>query len=103
MELTIQAIASIIYGLLSLGGGIFGYQKSGSKVSLISGVVSGVILFILSAIAIQGGAWAYSIAAIVVGLLVVVFCIRYFKTKKFMPAIPMIALGVATLVVLILN
>jgi uncharacterized membrane protein (UPF0136 family) len=36
--LTPELIATVFYGLLSLVGGIIGYLKSRSKVSLISGV-----------------------------------------------------------------
>ena len=101
--ITIEAIAILLYGLLSLGGGILGYVKSGSKVSLISGSISGSLLVVLAILAVLGNPWAYLIAAIVVALLVVTFSIRFFKTRSFMPAIPMIALGVTALVVILLG
>lgn len=99
--LTIEAIAILLYGLLSLGGGILGYTKSGSKVSLISGSISGILLIGLGIMAILGNPWAYTMSAVVVLLLIITFVVRFFKTRKFMPAIPMIACGVAALVVIL--
>ena len=99
--LTTELIATIFYGLLSLGGGILGYTKSQSKVSLISGGVSGLLLLILAGMMYSGSQWTVIVAAIVISLLVVVFVIRWFKTKKLMPAVPMIFFGVASLVLIL--
>ena len=98
---TIEAIAILLYGLLSPGGGVLGYVKSGSKVSLISGSISGALLIVLAVLAFFGNPWAYLMAALVIGLLVITFIVRFFKTRKFMPAIPMVALGVAAIVVIL--
>ncbi|MGL4881242.1 MAG: TMEM14 family protein, partial [Waterburya sp.] len=68
-----QLIAIILYGLLSLGGGIMGYVKSQSKVSLISGGVSGLLLLILAGMLNSGISWATPVAAGIISLLVVVF------------------------------
>lgn len=43
--------ATIAYGLLSGFGGIWGYIKSQSKPSLISGCLSGILLFIAAMVA----------------------------------------------------
>ncbi len=37
-------IATLAYGIVSLVGGLIGYFKAGSKVSLISGGISGILL-----------------------------------------------------------
>ena len=99
--LTSAFFATIFYGLLSLGGGILGYVKSKSKVSLISGGISGLLLLILAVAIYSGYSWASLVAAVVVALLTVVFIIRWFKTKKFMPPIPMICFGILSLVVIL--
>ena len=95
---TPELIATVFYGILTLAGGVIGYLKSQSKVSLISGGVSGLVLLILAAMINLGLSWATPIAATIILLLIVVFIIRWFKTKKLIPALPMIFFGVVSLV-----
>ena len=101
MNLTI--IAAIVYGLLALIGGIYGYLKARSKPSLISGIISGSLLIFSAILQLQGQTWGLTLAIIVTGILVVVFGIRLFKTGKFMPAGLMVALGIASLVIMLSN
>ena len=96
--LTPELIATVFYGLLSIGGGVVGYVKSQSKISLISGGISGLVLLILAGIMNAGNQWAVIASAIIISLLIVVFIIRWFKTKKFMPPVPMIFFGVVSLI-----
>lgn len=98
--LTPEFFATILYGLLSIGGGLLGYIKSKSKVSLISGGISGLLLLILGGAIYSGNEWAGKVAALIIALLTVVFIIRWFKTKKFMPPIPMIFLGILSLIII---
>ena len=91
-------IATIFYGLLSIAGGVMGYVKSESTVSLISGGISGLLLLILAVVMNQGEAWAAFVAAIIIALLVIVFIVRWFKTKKPIPALPMIFFGILSLI-----
>lgn len=96
--MTSGLIATIFYGLLSISGGIIGYVKSKSTVSLISGGISGLLLLILAVVMNQGQTWAAFVAAIIIALLVIVFVVRWFKTKKPIPALPMIFFGVLSLI-----
>ncbi len=98
---TPELIATVFYGLLSIVGGVMGYIKSQSKVSLISGGVSGLLLLILAGIMNAGNQWAVTISAIVISLLVIVFVVRWFKTKKLIPAVPMIFFGVVSLILIL--
>ena len=98
---TSQSIATILYAILSIGGGIIGYLKSGSQVSLISGGLSGLLLLILALMIDRGATWATYVAAIIIALLVVVFVIRWFKTKKLIPAIPMIVFGIISVIAIL--
>lgn len=91
--LTPELIATVFYGLLSIVGGIIRYIKSQSKVSLISGGVSGLLLLILAGIMNAGNQRAVTVSAIIISLLIVVFVVRWFKTKKLIPAVPMIFFG----------
>ena len=99
--LTPEFFAAIFYGFLSMGGGILGYVKSKSKVSLISGGISGLSLLILGGAIYSGNLCAGKVAAAIIALLTVVFIVRWFKTKKFMPPIPMIFFGIVSLVVIL--
>lgn len=77
-ELARNAIA--VYGIVIAGGGIGAFLKSGSKPSIISGVVAGIVL---------AGAYVKDSVPLALGTavaLALVFAIRLIKTKKFMPA-----------------
>jgi len=97
---TPELIATVFYGLLSIGGGLMGYLKSQSKVSLISGGVSGILLLILAGMMNAGYQWAVIVAAIIISLLIIVFVVRWVKTKKLMPALPMVFFGVISLILM---
>lgn len=93
-------IVALAYGILAIIGGIIGYIQAQSKVSLISGSISGLLLILGGVMQLQGQAWGLILATVVTGVLVIVFAIRLAKTRKFMPAGLMTLLGVATLVVM---
>ncbi|MGB5596378.1 MAG: TMEM14 family protein [Crocosphaera sp.] len=99
--MNLAAIATFVYGILLLIGGIMGYVTAKSKPSLISGVVSGLLLLITAFIQLQQISAGLIIAQIVTILLAVVFTIRLLKTRKFMPAGLMLVVSVATFVILL--
>lgn len=94
-------IAAIAYGIIAIVGGIIGYTQARSTASLISGIISGLLLIFGAVLYLQGQAWGFTLALIVTAILVVVFTIRFVKTRKFMPAGLMLTLGVLTLVIMI--
>lgn len=91
-------VAASLYGILSIVGGIIGYKSAGSKVSLISGTISGLLLLIAAYLQLQGQTWGLTLAIIITSILVIVFAVRLAKTRKFMPAGLMVVLGVAALI-----
>lgn len=94
-------IMTFIYGALSIVGGIIGFKQAGSKVSLISGAITGVLLVLAALGLMQAQGWGLVLAIAVSALLVVVFVGRLVKTRKFMPAGLMVIVGVATLATLL--
>lgn len=103
MNLSPSAIALIVYGVVAIVGGIIGFAKSQSKVSLISGSISGVGLLVSGIASAQAQGWGKITGMAIASLLVIVFVVRLIKTQKFMPAGLMILGGVATLFVAILT
>ncbi len=98
--MNIPIIATAIYGLLALFGGIWGYTKAQSKVSLISGSVSGILLLIAAVMQFQGMMLGLIVARVVTLVLISVFAVRLIKTKKAMPGVLMVTTGVITLIIL---
>ncbi|ABW28794.1 TMEM14 family protein [Acaryochloris marina] len=99
--MTSSILAAFIYGLFTLLGGIMGYVKSRSKISLISGCFSGMLLLSGALAALKGNAWGLTLAMVVTALLIVVFLVRWLKTRKVMPAGLMVGLGGIALAVMI--
>lgn len=86
-----------VYIVLLLVGGLMGYLKAGSKVSLVTSVAFALALILFGYAPVLYG------REIVIGLqvvLLIVFALRLAKTRKFMPAGLMVAV---TLVVLVLE
>lgn len=93
-------VMTFIYGVLSIIGGAIGYKQAGSKPSLISGAITGVLLLIAGVGLLQGKVWGAWLAIAVTLLLVIVFIYRLIKTKRFFPAGLMVAVGIGTLIAL---
>ena len=80
------------YAGLLVAGGIMGFVKARSKVSLVASVACAV------PIAMVG--WKHLpmiVAQVVMGLLIVLFSVRWAKTNRPMPGAPMILLTLAVL------
>jgi uncharacterized membrane protein (UPF0136 family) len=90
-----QNIVLWIYIALLLVGGLIGFFKGKSRVSLLTSVSFAAIL-ILCALDIV---FKRYVADIVMVVLLIVFTLRLTKTKKFMPAGLMLVVTVAALVI----
>lgn len=95
MELKI--IATFAYGLLALIGGIGAYRSVGSKASLISGTISGILLLLGAFLQLQGITLGFYLSLAITIALIVVFSLRLAKTRKFMPSGLMLLAGLVTL------
>ena len=82
-----------VYIVFLIVGGLMGFIKAGSKVSLITSVIFAIALALFAAGVIS---WAPG-ADVLLAVLLLVFVMRYVKTKKFMPAGLMIVVTAVTL------
>jgi uncharacterized membrane protein (UPF0136 family) len=87
-----------VYIVLLLAGGVMGMVKAGSKISLITSSIFALLL----ALCALGIIRPFYVADVFVGLLLVVFGMRFAKGKKFMPSGLMVGLSAVVLAVLLL-
>jgi uncharacterized membrane protein (UPF0136 family) len=83
-----------IYIVLLVVGGLIGFLKAKSRVSLIMSVAFAALLSLCAA----GIIFQYYVADILLAALLVFFGMRLTKTKKFMPAGMMLILTLVALV-----
>jgi uncharacterized membrane protein (UPF0136 family) len=87
------------YVILLLVGGLIGFFKAHSKVSLITSAISAALL-ILTRIGIFEPSFGRKLADIIMVVLLVVFAMRLAKSKNFIPSGLMLVLTVLVLAVL---
>jgi uncharacterized membrane protein (UPF0136 family) len=75
-----------IYIILLLVGGLIGFFKARSKMSLISSSVFAALLALLAVPGVFERKFALGATNVLLAALLVVFAIRLAKTKKFMPS-----------------
>jgi uncharacterized membrane protein (UPF0136 family) len=91
----------IIFGLLTIVGGVIGYVKAGSTASIIAGSISGVALLVAAFLLPGNLALGLIVAGVVSVLLAGWFVPAFMKTGNLMPAGLMAALSVIGVVVAI--
>ncbi len=85
----------LIFAVVMFAGGLIGYLTAGSRASLISGTVSAALLVLAFFLARVNPVQGLGAAAVLSVLLAVVFAIRAFKTRKFMPAGMLLIVSIA--------
>ncbi|MGV0108118.1 Small integral membrane protein [Nostoc sp. DSM 114160] len=99
--MNLSIIAAFAYGILAIVGGVIGYIQATSKVSLLSGSISGLLLILAAYFQLQGQTWGAILAVLFTAVLVVFFALRVVKTRKCMPAGLMTILGMLALAVMV--
>ncbi len=97
MTPTTSVIVLWIYIALLLAGGLIGFIKAKSMISLVTSALFAALL----ALCATGVIRPFYIADILVGLLLVVFGVRFAKGRKFMPSGLMLGLSAAVLAALL--
>ena len=76
----------IVFGILTIAGGVIGYVKAGSMPSIIAGSISGILLLVAAFLLPD-----YRVAGLAVGLIISLllagqFIPKFIRTGKVMPA-----------------
>jgi uncharacterized membrane protein (UPF0136 family) len=90
-------VALWIYVTLLMAGGLAGFIKAGSRISLVTSALSAALL----ALCATGIIKPFYIAKIILAVLAVVFGARYWKSSKFMPSGLILLFSVVVLAVLV--
>ena len=98
MTPTTSVVVLWIYIALLLAGGLMGLIKAKSMISLVTSALFAALL----ALCATGVIRPFYIADILVGLLMIVFGVRFAKGRKFMPSGLMLGLSAAVLAALLL-
>jgi uncharacterized membrane protein (UPF0136 family) len=89
-----------VYILLLLAGGLIGFLKAKSKVSLITSAVFAALLILTTLRGVFQPGFALGLANVILVALLLVFTVRLSRTKKFMPSGLILVATVAVLAVM---
>jgi uncharacterized membrane protein (UPF0136 family) len=89
----------IVFGILTIAGGILGYVKAGSVASIIAGSISGVLLLLGAFVLPEHRLAGLLIVFIISLLLAVQFIPKFLRTGRVMPAGMMSILSAIGLIV----
>jgi len=91
----------LVFGALTIVGGIIGYVKAGSLPSIIAGAITGVLLLVAGFLLLEHRAAGIATAFVVSFVLAAQFVPKFIRTGKMMPAGMMSILSVIGLIVAI--
>ena len=93
-------LVSLIYGVMLILGGVMGFLKAHSKVSLITGAISGLIVLLSCKIKSKS---SYLYVSAVSLILAGFFSLRFAHSHAFMPAGLMLILSTTTFCIVSLS
>jgi uncharacterized membrane protein (UPF0136 family) len=91
----------IVFGVLTVAGGVVGYVKAGSVASIIAGSITGVLLLVAAFLLPEHRAIGLATAFIISLLLAAQFAPKFIRTGRVMPAGTMLILSVIGIIVAI--
>jgi uncharacterized membrane protein (UPF0136 family) len=86
-----------VYIVLLVVGGLIGFLKAGSKMSLLSSAIFAALLILTAVPGLFTPRAALGLSNVIMALVVVVFAFRLAKTRKFMPSGLLLLLTLAAL------
>src|SRR6476661_10820221 len=98
-EMEAAKIYFIIFGLLTIVGGIIGYVKAGSVASIIAGSITGVLLLVAAFLLPEHRMVGLATALIVSLFLAAQFIPKLLQTGSVMPAVIMSLLSAIAVIV----
>ena len=84
----------LVFGVLTIAGGVVGYVKAGSVASIIAGSITGVLLLVAAFLLPEHRAIGLATAFIISLLLAAQFAPKFIRTGRIMPAGMMSVLSV---------
>ncbi len=75
----------LVFGLLTIAGGVLGYVKAGSTASIIAGSISGILLIVAALLLPTHAVVGLALGIVVSLLLAGKFLPGFFKSGKMMP------------------
>src|SRR5437762_3440368 len=91
----------IVFGILTITGGVIGYIKAASVPSIVAGSITGVLLLVAAFLLPEHRAVGLATAFVVSLLLAAQFVPRFVRTGRVMPAGMMSVLSVIGIIVAI--
>lgn len=98
-----SVIVSLIYAVLLFVGGIIGFLKAGSPMSLIAGISSCILILAFLFVGKTKTELGYILISSISFILLIFFVFRFFKTHSFMPSGLMSILSLVNLGVVSMN
>ena len=76
----------IVFGVLTIAGGVVGYVKAGSVASIVAGSITGVLLLVAAFLLSEHRSIGLATAFIISLLLAAQFAPKFIRTGRAMPA-----------------
>ena len=92
----------IVFGILTIAGGVIGYVKAGSVPSIVAGAICGILLLVAAFIFAEHRPAGLALALFVSVVLAVQFIPKLLRTGKVMPAGMMSVLSVIGIIMAIM-
>jgi uncharacterized membrane protein (UPF0136 family) len=89
----------LVFGVLTIAGGIIGYVKAGSVVSVVAGAITGILLLVAGWILPQHREIGLILGLFTSAVLAGQFIPRAFRTRRLVPAGVMSVLSVIGIVI----
>ena len=87
------------YSALLMAGGVMGYVKARSRISLIAGIVSGLV-GIAAVFLFNSGRTGYYLGIALPSAMIVLFGGRYLATRKFMPSGMLVVISIVVFAIM---